>query len=181
MLKILLDRMVQQFKKFFQDQVTVSDLDIDVAVDSEKTLSANGTQLISSFEGLELIAYQCPAKVWTIGSGTTIYPNGKPVQQGDTCSLEQALSYKSYDLMRFSKLVNHVVNVPLTQNQFDALVSLVYNIGPHAFKTSTLLKKLNIGDYHAAAKQFSVWNKSKGKVLQGLVNRRAAEKKLFLT
>lgn len=91
------------------------------------------------------------------------------------------MAYKAYDLMRFSQLVNRVVNVPLTQNQFDALVSLAYNIGPHAFEASTLLKKLNVGDYYAAAEQFLRWDKSKGQILKGLVKRRAAEKKLFLT
>lgn len=183
MFKIILDRIVQQFKNLLQQQTHVSDRenDIGVAVDNAKTLSSYGTQLISSFEGLALIAYQCPANVWTIGSGTTVYPSGQPVHQGDTCSLEQALAYKAYDLMRFSQLVNRVVNVPLTQNQFDSLVSLAYNIGPHAFEASTLLKKLNVGDYYAAAEQFLRWDKSKGQILKGLVKRRAAEKKLFLT
>ena len=83
-------------------------------------------------------------------------------------------------LKRFEKTVNDLVKVPLTQNQFDALVSLTYNIGTGAFEKSTLLKKLNTGDYQGAADQFTVWNKGGGKVLQGLVNRRAKEKEVFL-
>lgn len=182
MKKIMKDFIVKQLKKiFYKEQTTFDHHDIAIAVDREKTLSPNGAKLITNFEGLALVAYQCPAKVWTIGSGTTVYPSGQSVQQGDTCSKEQALTYKTYDLMRFSKLVNQTVNVPLTQNQFDALVSLAYNIGANAFRQSTLLKKLNIADYDGAAEQFLVWNKSKGKVLKGLVNRRTQERALFLT
>lgn len=169
--------------KLTQSQVDVLDRalnEIGVAEDSAKTISTNGTKLIASFEGLELTAYLCPAKVWTIGLGTTVYPNGQAVKKGDTCTKEQALQYKAHDLRRFEKCVNESVTVSLNQNQFDALVSLAYNIGPNAFKGSTLVKKLNAGDYNGAADQFLVWNKSRGKVLKGLVNRRAAEHTLFL-
>ncbi|WP_312069487.1 lysozyme, partial [Acinetobacter sp.] len=76
--------------------------------------------------------------------------------------------------------VNNLVKVPLSQNQFDALVSLTYNIGSTAFKNSTLLKKLNAKDYAGAADQFLRWNKGGGKVLKGLVRRREAERALFL-
>jgi len=147
---------------------------------SEKSISQNGINLISSFEGCELKAYLCPAKVWTIGFGTTVYPNGVKVKKGDSYTLEQAKQFKAHDLKRFEKTVNDLVKVPLTQNQFDALVSLTYNIGTGAFEKSTLLKKLNAGDYQGAADQFTAWNKGGGKVLQGLVNRRAKERDLFL-
>lgn len=169
--------------KLTQSQVDVLDRalnEIGVAEDSAKTISTNGTKLIASFEGLELTAYLCPAKVWTIGLGTTVYSNGQPVKKGDTCTKEQALQYKAHDLRRFENCVNSAVKVSINQNQFDALVSLAYNIGPKAFKDSTLLKKLNASDYKGAADQFLVWNKSRGKVLKGLVNRRAAEHTLFL-
>lgn len=152
---------------------------LGIAIDVMST-SQNGINLISSFEGCELKAYLCPAKVWTIGFGTTVYPNGVKVKKGDSCTLEQAKQFKAHDLKRFEKTVNNLVKVPLTQNQFDALVSLTYNIGTGAFEESTLLKKLNTGDYQGAADQFTVWNKGGGKVLQGLVNRRAKEKEVFL-
>ena len=142
--------------------------------------SSNGTALIREFEGFVASAYLGPAKVWTIGIGTTVYPNGTKVKKGDKCTQEQALEYLQHDLKSFEKTVNDSVKVPLSQNQFDALVSLSYNIGSGAFKNSTLLKKLNAKDYAGAADQFLVWNKGGGKVLKGLVRRRDAERALFL-
>ncbi|MFK7073950.1 lysozyme, partial [Acinetobacter baumannii] len=118
--------------------------------------------------------------VWTIGTGTTVYPNGVKVKKGDTCTAEQAKTYFKHDLAKFEKTVNESVTVPLNQNQFDALVSLTYNIGSGAFNNSTLLKKLNKRDYQGAADQFLVWNKAGGKVMKGLVRRREAERALFL-
>ena len=145
-----------------------------------KTTSQTGINLISSFEDLELKAYLFPAGVWTIGNGTTIYPNGVKVKKGDVCSLDQAKAYFAHDLKRFEASVNNLVKVPLSQNQFDALVSLVYNIGSGNFASSTLLKKLNAKDYAGAADQFPRWNKAGGKVLNGLIRRRDAERALFL-
>ncbi len=142
--------------------------------------SAFGIDLICSFEGKRLVAYDDGVGVWTIGFGTTIYPNGIKVKKGDTCTEAQAKQYMQNDLKRFERAVNDAVTVPLNQNQFDALVSLTYNIGAGAFNNSTLLKKLNAGDYKGAANQFDVWNKAGGRVMQGLVNRRAKEKELFL-
>ncbi|WP_032810653.1 lysozyme [Acinetobacter vivianii] len=147
---------------------------------NSKTTSPVGVNLITSFENLKLSAYLCPAKVWTIGFGTTVYSNGNRVKQGDKCTESQAKAYFAYDLNRFERAINGSVTVPLTQNQFDALVSLTYNIGENAFKGSTLLKKLNARDYIGAADQFLVWNKSNGQVLNGLVRRRKAERELFL-
>ena len=145
-----------------------------------KSISKTGIDLISSFEGIRLNAYDDGVGVWTIGIGTTIYPNGTKVKKGDKCTQEQALEYLQHDLKSFEKTVNDSVKVPLSQNQFDALVSLSYNIGSGAFKNSTLLKKLNAKDYAGAADQFLVWNKGGGKVLKGLVRRRDAERALFL-
>ncbi|MGE8598008.1 MAG: lysozyme [Acinetobacter calcoaceticus] len=153
---------------------------IGVAVD-EMSLSVEGVNQICNFEGLKLSAYDDGTGVWTIGYGTTRYPNGKRVSEGDRCTLEQAKAYMQHDLKIFERAVNSSVKVPLKQNQFDALVSLAYNIGVGAFKHSTLLKKLNSGDYKEAANQFDVWVNAGGKRLQGLVNRRAMEKKLFLS
>ena len=144
------------------------------------TTSNVGIDLISSFESTRLKAYDDGVGVWTIGTGTTVYPNGVKVKKGDTCTLEQAKTYFKHDLVKFEKTVNGSVTVPLNQNQFDALVSLTYNIGSGAFKSSTLLKLLNKGDYQGAADQFLAWKKAGGKVLPGLVRRREAERTLFL-
>lgn len=168
-----------------------SNSNIGVAIDSDTNVigfaqdqithvSPQGVDLICGFEGLELKAYDDGVGVCTIGYGTTIYPHGKAVQYGDTCTIEQAKNYMQYDLRRFEQAVTAAVNVPLNQNQFDALVSLSYNIGIGAFKNSTLLKLLNASDYHAASHQFDVWVKAGGKTVQGLVNRRAVEKTFFL-
>ena len=145
-----------------------------------KTTSNVGIGLISSFEDTKLKAYDDGVGVWTIGTGTVIYPNGVKVKKGDVCTVEQAKTYFTHDLKQFEKTVNDSVKVDLTQNQFDALVSLTYNIGSTAFKNSTLLKKLNAKDYVGAADQFLVWNKGGGKVLKGLVRRREAERALFI-
>lgn len=142
-------------------------------------VSQFGIDLICGFEGLRLNAYDDGVGVWTIGYGTTIYPNGIKVKRGDTCTLQQAKDYMAHDLKRFERAVSENVKVSLNQNQFDALVSLTYNIGIGAFGKSTLLKKLNSGDYKGVSGQFDVWNKAGGLVMQGLVNRRALERKLF--
>ncbi|OCZ10338.1 lysozyme [Acinetobacter pittii] len=163
-------------------QAQVDDLNkvVDKLAPSGMTTSDVGVNLISGFEDTRFKAYDDGVGVWTIGTGTTVYPNGVKVKQGDTCTPEQAKAYFKHDLAKFEKTVNESVTVPLTQNQFDALVSLTYNIGSGAFNNSTLLKKLNKGDYQGAADQFLVWNKADGKVMKGLVRRREAERALFL-
>ena len=144
------------------------------------SLSNNGMKLLEQFEGLRLDAYLDSASIYTIGYGTIKYPDGSKVKKGDKITKAQAKEYKLHDLKEFESTVNTSVKVPLTQNQYDALVSLSYNIGSNAFKNSTLLKKLNSGDYKGAADQFLVWNKVNSKKVQGLVNRREAERNLFL-
>ena len=144
------------------------------------SLSDNGMKLLEQFEGLRLEAYLDSASIATIGFGSIKYPNGKKVKLGDKITKAQAKQYKLHDLKEFESTVNTSVKVPLTQNQYDALVSLSYNIGSGAFKNSTLLKKLNSGDYKGAAEQFLVWNKVNSKKVQGLVNRREAERNLFI-
>lgn len=146
----------------------------------EMHVSPSGIDLICNFEGLRLKAYDDGVGVWTIGFGTTKYPNGIRVKKGDTCTLDQAKAYMQNDLKSFEQTVNNTVKVPLNQNQFDALVSLAYNIGSTAFKNSTLVRQLNEENYKAAANQFNVWVNAGGKRMQGLVNRRAAERTLFL-
>ena len=152
---------------------------LGIAVD-EMSVSNLGVDLICGFEGKRLVAYDDGVGVWTIGFGTTIYPNGIKVKKGDTCTEAQAKSYMAHDLKKFEQAVNGAVNIPLNQNQFDALVSLAYNIGTGAFNKSTLVKKLNAGDIRGAADQFDVWINAGGKRMQGLVKRRAREKALYL-
>ena len=143
--------------------------------------NAAGLSLIRQAEGLRLRAYLCPAGVWTIGYGTTVYPDGRKVQRGDACTLEQAVEYLAHDLQGFERAVAEMVRVPLTGNQFASLVSLAYNVGIGALRGSTLLRLLNAGDYAGAANQFPRWNRGGGRVLPGLVKRRAAERDLFLS
>lgn len=138
-----------------------------------------GINLVCGFEGLRLKAYDDGVGVWTIGYGTTVI-NGVKVKKGDTCTAEQAKYYMAQDLKKFESAGNMAVKVPLNQNQFDALVSLTYNIGIGAFKSSTLLKKLNAKDYKGAADQFPRWNRGGGRVLNGLIKRRKIEMELFL-
>lgn len=153
---------------------------LGIAHDQPMKLSATGLQMLIGFEGCRLTAYQDSALVWTIGFGTTRYPNGQAVQAGDHCSQAQAEFYLQHDLIGFERAVNLSVHVPLRRSQYDALVSLCYNIGVGAFKSSTLLQYLNAGNYTDASRQFDVWIKAGGKTVQGLINRRAAEKALFL-
>lgn len=140
-----------------------------------------GISLIKEFEGLRLRAYDDGIGVQTIGIGTIRYPNGVKVKKGDVITEEQAEQFLRHDLNTFEKVINEVIKVPITQNQYDAIVSLTYNIGATAFSRSTLLKKLNNKDYKGAADQFLVWNKAGGKVMRGLVRRREAERQLFLS
>lgn len=153
---------------------------LGIAID-QMAVSPFGVDLICSFEGKRLAAYDDGVGVWTIGFGTTVYPNGIKVKKGDTCTEVQAKKYMAHDLKKFEAAVNKAVTVLLNQNQFDALVSLAYNIGASAFSQSTLVKKLNGNDIRGAADQFDVWVNAGGKRMQGLVNRRAKEKALFLS
>ena len=173
-----------------QAQVIATDKLLSIDLDAVKNMlgipesmsvSNKGVDLICEFEGKRLAAYDDGVGVWTIGFGTIKYPDGNRVKKGDACTLEQAKEYMRHDLIEFEHTVNSSVKVPLNQNQFDALVSLAYNIGSNAFKSSTLVKKLNTGDYQGAADQFNVWVNAGGKRMQGLVNRRDREKLLFLS
>lgn len=139
--------------------------------------SQAGIDLIKRFEGLELTAYPDPGtggEPWTIGYGHT--GNVKP---GDTVTEAEAEEILRQDLEKFEDCVNAYISVPLTQAQFDALVSFAFNVGCGALKSSTLLRLLNNGDYEAAEAQFGRWNKAAGRVLAGLTRRREAERDLF--
>ena len=138
--------------------------------------SADGIGLIKAFEGCRLTAYKCAAGVLTIGYGHT----GADVAHGLTITQDEADQLLRDDLERFEVAVDRATNPVLSQNQFDACVALAFNIGAGAFTDSTLCKKINAGDFAGAAEQFTRWNKANGKVLSGLVRRRAAERLLFL-
>lgn len=136
--------------------------------------SSNGIELIKKYEGFRANAYKCPAGKWTIGYGHT-----RTASIGQTITEIDAEELLKSDLGVSEWAVNHYVKVPLNQNQFDALVSFVFNVGYGNFKKSTLLKLLNQGNYEVARKEFYKWRKGGGKVLPGLVKRRAAEAELF--
>lgn len=133
-----------------------------------------GLDLIKSFEGLELKAYLCPAKVWTIGYGST----GPHVKQGMVITEAEAEALLRKDLARFEASVAKAVP-NATQSQFDAMVSLAFNIGTAGFEKSTVARKAAAGDHSGAAAAFALWNKGGGKVLTGLVRRREAEANLY--
>lgn len=139
-------------------------------------ISQNGIDLIKSFESFRAKTYVCPAGKKTIGWGHT----GADVKDGMTVSKEQAEELLRKDLISAETAVVELIDRPLTQNQFDALVSFVFNIGRPKFSKSTLRKLLNSGDVKKAALEFDKWIYSNGKILNGLVTRRTREKALFL-
>jgi len=139
-------------------------------------ISNKGIELIKQFEGCRLKAYQDSVGVWTIGYGHT-----ESVEEGMEISQHQADIMLGSDLVKYANYINEYVTVSLNQNQFDALTSWVYNLGPGNLKSSTMLKVLNEGSYDDVPFQIKRWNKAGGKVLKGLVRRREAEAELFAT
>ena len=137
-------------------------------------ISKNGLDLIKHFEGCELEAYKCPAGVWTIG-----YGHIKTAVEGMTITQHQADEMLIEEMNEYEGYINNSVRVDLTQNQFDAMVSWVYNLGSGNLNASTLLKVLNSGDYAGVPEQILRWNKAGGRVLEGLTRRRQAEADLF--
>ncbi len=144
-------------------------------------ISNKGIELIKQFEGLRLDAYQDSVGVLTIGYGWTQPVDGKPITKGMTIKPEVAERLLKAGLVSYESDVSKLVKVKLTQGQFDALVSFAYNLGSRSLSTSTLLTRLNAGDYAGAANEFPRWNKAGGKVLAGLTRRREAERALFLS
>lgn len=142
--------------------------------------SNNGKKIIKAFEGFRARAYLCPAGILTIGYGHT----GPDVKSNIVISKRQAELVLSMDLDKFESCINSNVETTLSQNQFDALVSFVFNVGCGAFKQSTMLKLLNAGLHDDAAQEFLKWNKARSngllKVSPGLNARRESEKELFL-
>lgn len=145
------------------------------------TIGVEGVELIKSFEGFRSAPYKCPAGVPTIGYGATFYPNGKKVTMADRSITE----HEATDLLRntlenFEKYVDSYCRDDVNQNQFDALVSFCYNLGPANLKASTLLKKVNANPNDETIRaEFMKWVKAGGKTLKGLVRRREAEANLY--
>lgn len=141
-------------------------------------ISLKGLTLIKEFEGLKLRSYRLNGEKWTIGYGHTT-----SVKKGDAITPKQAEIFLHEDITLIVKRLNQLITVTVTQNQFDVLCSFVFNIGVGAFSTSTLLKKLNAGDYHGAAEEFTKWcyvTRVGTKIISsGLLNRRQQEKALF--
>lgn len=145
-----------------------------------RSTSAAGLALIKRYEGLKLKAYLCPAKVATIGYGSTRYPDGRRVVLTDKLTNEaEATQLLLSTLNAFESVVNK--NLPnINQCQFDALVSLCYNIGGASLAKSTLVRKAKVNANDASIiDEFMRWNKAGGKVLAGLTTRRAEEAKLY--
>jgi lysozyme len=140
-----------------------------------KRIGKAGLDLIKEFEGLKLRAYLCPAKVWTIGYGST----GPHVTAGKVITNAEAEDLLKEDLARFERAVTGFVTVPLTQNQYDALVSFAFNVGISALERSTLLKRVNAKRFDDVPAEFLKWNRAGGRPLAGLTRRRAAEAALF--
>lgn len=146
-----------------------------------KTSNA-GKAIIKRYEGFRAKPYLCPADVPTIGYGATYYADGHKVTLKDPTITEGDASLLLDKMLgKYEDAVNRYVQVPITQNQFDALVSFCYNLGQENLRTSTLLKKVNAKDFKGAADQFLRWNRAGGKVLAGLTKRRTDERKLFLS
>lgn len=137
-------------------------------------VSDKGLALIKEFEGCKLTAYQDSVGVWTIGYGHT-----KTAQEGMVITQEQADELLAQDVHEHALGVYKALKVSIEQHRFDALVSLAFNVGVNAVRNSTLLEMINHGAEKSAAAQFDRWNKAGGKVLAGLVRRRAAERKLY--
>ncbi|WP_394260781.1 lysozyme [Moraxella boevrei] len=150
-------------------------------------LSDNGLAIIKKFEGFVAKPYRDAVGIWTIGYGNTYYTNGKKVTANDKSLTEAEASQLKLDIINQDfapainlMLKNEIANGKITQNMFDALVSLGYNIGVGALAKSSVIRHLKNGDKQASADSFLLWNKAGGKVLKGLVNRRNAERQLFL-
>tara|TARA_R100000781_G_scaffold112477_1_gene79730 strand:- start:436 stop:927 length:492 start_codon:yes stop_codon:yes gene_type:complete len=137
-------------------------------------ISEEGKSLIKKFEGCELKAYKCPAGKWTIGFGHV-----KNVKEGDEWSQSHAEHMLDVELEEYEGYINDMVDMQLNQNQFDALVAWIYNLGPSNFRTSTLRKKLTPETISEVPYEIKRWNKANGKTLDGLIRRREAESLLF--
>mgnify|MGYP003147742633 FL=1 len=137
-------------------------------------ISEDGLELIKKFEGCETTAYQDSVGVWTIGFGHT-----KGVEEGQTCSIEDAESMLAEEMDEYEGYINNMVKVELQQHEFDALVAWVYNLGPTNLGESTMLKVLNGGQFDRVPDEMNRWTRAGGEILEGLVRRRQAESLMF--
>ena len=145
-------------------------------------ISSRGLELIKDFEGFSSTSYLDVVNIPTIGWGNTFYEDGRKVKLGEQISKTDALKLLEVVANRdFADKIFPSIKVKVSQNQFDAMVSLAYNIGTGAFLKSTLLKKVNAGDFAGAGEEFLRWNKANGKEVLGLTRRREREKQLFLS
>lgn len=144
-----------------------------------RTINAEGLAHIRQWEGLRLEAYRDVAGIWTIGYGHTAAAGPPAPSSGMRISEAEAVAILQRDLRQFEAAVETKVKVPLNDNQFAALVSFCFNVGAGAFGKSTLLKKLNAGNYDAVPGELAKWVKAGGKTVKGLVHRRAAEAGLW--
>ena len=142
------------------------------------TPSQKAIDIIKKWEGYRDIAYQCSAGRWTIGYGSTIYEDGVRVKEGDSISRIEAEELLMWELTRKSKMIKAY----MTQNQFDALCSFSYNVGIGALLDSTLYRKVRLNHNDPSIRaEFMRWNRAKGKVVDGLTNRRKDEADLYFS
>ena len=145
-------------------------------------LSYNGFRLLGELEGIVLKPYRDSVGIPTIGIGSTYYEDGTRVRMTDKpITTERAIQLAKNVVKSFELKVNQVILLPMTQNQFDSMVLLCYNIGESGFARSSVVRHFNQGNLQKAADSFLLWNKAGGKVLRGLTNRRNKERELFLT
>jgi len=144
-------------------------------------IGQSAIDLIKQFEGCRLTAYEDVAGIWTIGYGTASTSGIVNIYEGLTITEDQAEDYLKQQLQKTADEVNRLLTVPVTQNQFDALLDFAYNVGCGNLKSSTLLKLVNQGDYDNASNEFLKWDKAGGQVVSGLLRRRTAEQTLFNT
>ncbi len=145
--------------------------------------SKNGIEIIKEHEAFRSKPYLCPAGIPTIGYGATYYPNGRKVKITDKPITRETAEEILLDMLKkYERAVNRYVQLPINQNQFDALVSFCYNVGPENFRRSTLLKRINKNPCDPDIKrQFARWNRGGGRVLNGLIRRRKEEANLYFS
>ena len=145
-----------------------------------RQISPHGLAKLKQWEGLKTKAYKDSGGVWTIGYGHTATAGEPKPRAGMVITAAEAESILLKDLTQYEAAVESLVKVELNDNQFAALVSFAFNVGIGAFKNSTLLKKLNQGNFNAVPTELMKWTKAGGKKIQGLVNRRRAEGYLWM-
>ena len=158
----------------------VTDIIYDDLVEKQSHINASGLSIIRRFEGLRLEPYLCPAGIPSIGYGATWIGGRKVSLKTRPISEAHADQLLGEQVRTFEQAVDRLISSPLTWNEFSSLVSFCYNVGAGALQRSTLRQKLNRGDYQGAGNELPKWRMGGGRVLPGLVRRRAEERSLFL-